>query len=50
VLDPDHGQVMIEQFQRDAALSVPVQRDEWRKLPWWRKTLAWLACRVRRWL
>ena len=50
VLDADHGRVMIEQFHRDCAETDPVPPDLWRKLPWWRKTLALLAFRFRRWL
>jgi cardiolipin synthase len=50
VVDPDVGQQMIKQFRGDVAMAEPVPADLWSKLPWWKKLLALMAFRIRRWL
>jgi len=50
VLDTAHGQVMVDQFQRDAARCDAFDPELWQRLPWWKKALAALAFRFRRWL
>jgi cardiolipin synthase len=50
MVDPEVGQVMVQQFRRDVALTEPVPADLWSRLPWWKKVLAMLAFRIRRWL
>jgi len=50
VLDPAVGVHMVATFERDAANCVPYDDSAWRELPWWKKALAWLSYRLRRWL
>jgi cardiolipin synthase len=50
ILDPATGQTLVETFERDLASSEPFDEQSWLQLPWWRKALAWVAYRLRRWL
>jgi len=50
ILDPAVGKHMVAMFERDAANCVPYDDTAWRELPWWKKALAWLSYRLRRWL
>jgi cardiolipin synthase len=50
VLDPLVGSAMVKRFERDIAGCEPFDEASWHRLPWWRKALAWLAFRFRRWL
>jgi cardiolipin synthase A/B len=50
ILDPAVGKHMVATFERDAANCVPYDDTAWRELPWWKKALAWLSYRLRRWL
>jgi cardiolipin synthase len=50
ILDPDVGSSLVAQFERDVTACDPFDEHAWRNLPFWRKALAWLAYRVRRFL
>lgn len=50
ILDPAVAGVLVANFQRDLEHSDPYDQDAWRKLPWWKKALAWLSYRARRFL
>jgi len=50
ILDPEVGTAMATQFERDAAICDAFDEASWKKQPFWRKALAWLAYRLRRWL
>ncbi|HTR51118.1 MAG TPA: phosphatidylserine/phosphatidylglycerophosphate/cardiolipin synthase family protein [Kofleriaceae bacterium] len=50
ILDPEVGATMVAEFEGDNALCDPYDESAWLKQPWWRKALAWLAYRLRRWL
>ncbi len=50
VIAPEFGAVMVDQFERDAADTLPFDEATWLALPWWKKSLAWLAFQVRAWL
>jgi cardiolipin synthase len=50
ILDPTTGQTLVTSFERDIANADPYDERAWLDMPWWRKTLAWLAFRLRRFL
>lgn len=50
VLDPEHGEVMEQQFALDAARSDPFDEAQYLSMPWWKRALCWLAFRFRAWL
>ena len=50
ILDPEVATALTTQFERDVAACDAFDEASWKKLPFWRKTLAWLAYRVRRFL
>lgn len=50
ILDPATGQTLAENFERDTAHADPFDEQAWLRLPWWRKALAWLGFRLRRFL
>jgi cardiolipin synthase len=50
ILDATTGQALISNFERDIANADPFDERAWHRLPWWRKALAWLGYRLRRWL
>lgn len=50
IIDPELGARMERQFRFDELETVPYDEAAWRRLPWWRKALAWLAFRFRTWL
>jgi cardiolipin synthase len=50
ILDPDVGTAMANQFERDVAMCDAFDEAVWKQQPFWRKALAWLAYRIRRWL
>ncbi len=50
VLDPVVGTEMITQFERDRPHCVRYDEAAWRRLPWYRKVLAWVGYRMRRFL
>lgn len=50
ILDPATGQTLIENFERDLGNADPYDERAWLDMPWWRKTLAYVAYRLRRFL
>lgn len=50
ILDGAVGKVLVEEFDGDREHCAPFDEAAWKKLPWWRKTLAWFAYRIRRFL
>lgn len=48
ILDAAVGQTLATSFERDIANADPFDEQAWRRLPWWRKALAWIAYRLRR--
>jgi cardiolipin synthase A/B len=50
ILDPVTGQIMADNFERDITNADPFDEQTWLRLPWWRKALAWIAYRLRRFL
>jgi cardiolipin synthase A/B len=50
ILDPATGQTLVANFERDIANADPYDERAWLHMPWWRKTLAWIAFRLRRFL
>ena len=50
ILDPEVGATLVAEYEGDRASCAPYDEAAWRRLPWWRKGLAWLCYRLRRWL
>jgi cardiolipin synthase len=50
ILDPATAQTLANNFERDIANADPFDEQTWLRLPWWRKALAWLGYRLRRFL
>ncbi len=50
IIDPGVGTEMERRFRADERNTTPYDEAAWRRLPWWRKALAWLAFRFRTWL
>jgi cardiolipin synthase len=50
ILDLATGQALANRFERDVANADPYDELAWLRLPWWRKALAWLSYRLRRYL
>src|SRR5206468_2084968 len=50
ILDAGVGEALVKEFEGDLATCDPYDEAAWLELPWWRKALAWLAFRVRRFL
>jgi cardiolipin synthase len=50
ILDATTGQTLVDTFERDLANAEPFDERTWMELPWWRKALAWLGYRMRRFL
>jgi len=50
ILDAGTGQTLVANFDRDVGNADPYDERAWQRLPWWRKTLAWIAYRLRRFL
>jgi len=50
LLDPRVEGELAAQFESDRANCDEFSVDSWAKLPWWKKGLAWLAFRFRRFL
>jgi cardiolipin synthase len=50
ILDPAVGEVLSKEFDADIPNCDPYDLAVWKQLPWWKKTLAWLAYRFRRFL
>jgi len=50
ILDPAVAGALVAEYEGDRASCVPYDEAAWRRLPWWRKALAWLGYRLRRFL
>ena len=50
ILDPTTGQSLAASFERDIANADPFDERAWLHMPWWRKALAYIAYRLRRFL
>jgi cardiolipin synthase A/B len=50
ILDPATGQALVNTFERDIANADPFDEQAWLRMPWWRKALAWIGYRLRRFL
>lgn len=50
ILDPTIGQTLADHFRHDTTNADPFDEQAWLRLPWWRKALAWLGYRLRRFL
>jgi cardiolipin synthase A/B len=50
ILDAAVGAELVRQFAVDAPTCVPFDEASWTTMPWWRRSLAWIAYRFRRWL
>ncbi len=50
ILDADTGHALTTNFERDLANCDPYDESTWKNLPWWKKGLAWLSYRFRRFL
>jgi cardiolipin synthase len=50
ILDPDTSDVLAANFERDLGNADPFDENTWHRLPWWRKALAWVGYRLRRFL
>jgi cardiolipin synthase A/B len=50
ILDGETAKTLVASFERDVSNCTPYDQDTWRRMPWWRKALAWLSYRLRRFL
>ena len=50
ILDRATGGALVESFERDAANCELYDLDTWGRFPWWKKALAWIGFRLRRFL
>jgi cardiolipin synthase len=50
ILDAEVAQALSRSFELTLAQSEPFDEASWQRLPWWKKALAWLSFRFRRWL
>ena len=50
ILDPDVAHALVVNYERDMQNADPYDATSWAKLPWWKKALAWLSYRCRRFL
>jgi cardiolipin synthase len=50
ILDPNVGAALVAEYDGDRAHCVAYDEAAWKRLPWWRKALAWLGYRLRRFL
>ena len=50
ILDPATAQALVTNFELGAENCEPWNEASWNRLPWWKKALAWMAFRFRRWL
>jgi cardiolipin synthase len=48
ILDPAVGQMLVKEFDADLPNCDVYDENTWRKLPWWKKALAWIGYRLRR--
>jgi cardiolipin synthase len=50
ILDPAVGEVLVKEFDVDLPHCDPYDESVWKQLPWWKKALAWIGYRARRFL
>jgi len=50
ILDPDVGGVLVKEFDADMPNCDAYDESVWQQLPWWKKALAWVGYRLRRFL
>ncbi len=50
ILDHDVGKELVRQFEQSVANCEPYDQATWNRLPFWKKALAWLSYRLRRFL
>ena len=50
ILDSEVAKALVAEFEHDVANCEPYDEAAWKQLPWWRRTFAWLAFRLRRFL
>ncbi|HVK88934.1 MAG TPA: phosphatidylserine/phosphatidylglycerophosphate/cardiolipin synthase family protein [Kofleriaceae bacterium] len=50
ILDPETALTLAKNFETVAMTCDPFDESAWHHLPWWRKALAWLSYRLRRFL
>lgn len=50
ILDPAFGATLVAQFERDQLACDAFDLASWTRLPWWKKSLAWLAYQFEQWL
>jgi len=50
ILDPAVGDKLMQVFESNVPNCTPFDETTWKQLPWWRKALAWIGYRLRRWL
>lgn len=50
ILDDEVGKQLMAEFDHDIANCDPYDEAVWQALPWWRKAVAWVAYRLRRFL
>jgi cardiolipin synthase len=50
ILDRNVGAALVAEYDGDRASCLPYNEAAWKRLPWWRKALAWLGYRLRRFL
>jgi cardiolipin synthase len=50
ILDPAIGRALVAGYDRDLESCDPFDQAAWKRLPWWKKSLAWIMYRLRRFL
>jgi cardiolipin synthase len=50
ILDPAVGRTLVGSFERDLERCDAYDQESWRRLPWWKKALAWISYRLRRFM
>ena len=50
ILDAATGQALVTTFERDTAHAEAFDEQAWLRMPWWRKAMAWIGYRFRRFL
>jgi cardiolipin synthase A/B len=50
ILDPAVGESLVKVFDSDVPNCEPYDIAVWKQLPWWKKAMAWLGYRLRRFL
>jgi cardiolipin synthase len=50
ILDADVGAELVRVFDTDVPNCDPYDESVWKQLPWWKKAMAWLGFRLRRFL